>query len=108
MIFQSIHISYPFVDILGDGYSSFTYNQYLLITGTHTVALEGAAADGTTAVPASFDPNLETYAYVPCNEKPRSKDEIYLNAFTNLSSTTPAVTTLFKSLPSVGPWPLDL
>lgn len=96
------------MDVLGDGYSSFTYNKYLFLTSTNTVGLAGVAADGTTPVPASFSPELETYTYVPCEGKEKSKGEIYLNAFNNLSSTVPVITTLYKPQSSIGPYPLNL
>lgn len=57
----------------------------------------------------SLDPGQETYAYVPRTgkAKPKSDGEIYLNAFTNLSSK-PVVETLFKPSPAIAPWPLHL
>ncbi|KUJ22343.1 uncharacterized protein LY89DRAFT_575724 [Mollisia scopiformis] len=91
--FQSIHILYPFVDLLGDGYSSFSWNKYLLISANNTIAIEGAAAGGTIVPPTTFDPDLEAYAFVP-----PSGHEIFLNAYTNLSTTQPAVATNFKNV----------
>jgi hypothetical protein len=100
---------YPFVDVLGDGYSSFNYNEYLLLTSNNTIGLAGAAADGTTPVPATFSPDLEAYAFAPCDDKNKATEgEIYLNAFNNLSTTDPVVTTLYKPQKSLGPWPLHL
>ncbi|CZR50661.1 uncharacterized protein PAC_00535 [Phialocephala subalpina] len=99
--FQSIHILYPFVDLLGDGYSSFTYNKYLLISNG-SQAIAGANASGSIVPPAIFQPDLEAYAFAPS-----STDEIFLSAYTNLSTTQPAVTTAFKLLKQVGPWPVS-
>ncbi|KAF8863394.1 hypothetical protein BDZ45DRAFT_722507 [Acephala macrosclerotiorum] len=99
--FQSVHILYPFVDLLGDGYSSFTYNKYLLISNG-SLAIQGANATGSIVPPATFVPDLDAYAFVP-----GSKDDIFLNAYTNLSTTQPAVTTSFKLLEKVGPWPVS-
>ncbi|KAE8445006.1 hypothetical protein EG329_014012 [Mollisiaceae sp. DMI_Dod_QoI] len=103
--FQSIHILYPFVDLLGDGYSSFTYNKYVLITSTNSAAIAGATAGGTVAPPSTFQPELETYAFVP--RSATSTPEIFLNAYTNLSTTKPAITTTFRPLKKVGPWPVS-
>lgn len=99
---KSIHILYPFVDLLGDGYSSFTYNKYLLISNG-SLAIAGANASGSIVPPAIFQPDLEAYAFAPS-----STDEIFLSAYTNLSTTQPAVTTAFKLLKQVGPWPVSL
>jgi hypothetical protein len=105
-IVQRIEILYPFVDLLNDGYSSFAYNGYLLLSNNNTIAIVGAEADGTIVAPSTFLPDLEAYAYAPTVAT--STGEIYLDAYTNLSSTQPSVTTRFKTLEAVGPWPLNL
>lgn len=91
------------MDFLGDGYSGFTWNKYLLITSTNTIAIEGAIAGGTIVPPSTFTPDLEAYAFAASGH-----GEIYLNAYTNLSTTQPAVATSFKPLREVGPWPVSL
>lgn len=101
---KSVHIFYPFVDLLGDGYSSFVYGKYLILTGTNTVAIGGSEAYGQIAIPATFKPENNSYAF---SHPSRGGQEIYLNAYTNESDSA-VVTTKFKPLPSVGPWPLEL
>ncbi|KFZ18836.1 hypothetical protein V501_00990 [Pseudogymnoascus sp. VKM F-4519 (FW-2642)] len=101
--FQSVHIFYPFVDLLGDGYSSFVYGKYLILTGTNTIAIGGSEAYGQIAIPATFKPENNSYAF---SHPSRGGQEIFLNAYTNESDSA-VVTTKFKPLSSVGPWPLE-
>jgi len=101
--FQKVQIVYPFVDLLGDGYSSFAYEKYLLLTADNLVAVAGVAAYGDIPVPSTFVPNGDAYAYAP-----GSDSEIISNAFTVLNPVTPAVTTQFTAKHSLGPWPLEL
>ncbi|OBT89193.1 hypothetical protein VE02_01667 [Pseudogymnoascus sp. 03VT05] len=100
--FQSVHIFYPFVDLLGDGYSSFVYGKYLILTGTNTAAIGGSEAYGQIAIPATFKPENNSYAFSHSSRR----QEIFLNAYTNESDTA-VVTTKFRPLPSIGPWPLE-
>ncbi|OBT67574.1 hypothetical protein VE03_03833 [Pseudogymnoascus sp. 23342-1-I1] len=100
--FQSVHIFYPFIDLLADNSSSFAYGKYLVLTSTNAAAIAGSQAYGQLAVPASFSPENNAYAF----SSRKRRDEIFLNAYTN-ASTTPVVTTRFTPLPAVGPWPLE-
>lgn len=100
-VIQKIAISYPFVDLLGDGYSSFVYSKYLPVTATNVVAQAGTVAYGTIPIPSEFDPRDEAYAFNS------STKEIYLNAHLPLDKE-PIVTTSFTSTAKIGPWPLNL
>jgi len=104
---QSVHTFFPFVDLIGDGYSSFNYNKYLLLTSTNAIAIAGAAADGTTPVPASFSPSLEAYARSPPHHGV-APGELFFKAYSALETPDPTFTTTFSALPDVGPWPLQL
>ncbi|KFY63313.1 hypothetical protein V496_04027 [Pseudogymnoascus sp. VKM F-4515 (FW-2607)] len=103
--FQSVHIFYPFVDLLGDGYSSFVYGKYLILTGTNTAAIEGSEAYGQIVIPSTFKPENNSYAFSHHHHSPK-KGEVFLNAYSNESDSA-VVKTKFTPLPSVGPWPLD-
>ena len=98
-------IYYPFVDLLGDGYSSFAYSTYILLSSDSVIAQQGAQAYGEIPVPTNFTPSLNAYAFESVGD---DSQEIFLDAYTNLSSTHPAVTTRFKPTWSVGPWPFEL
>lgn len=99
--FQSLHIFYPFVDLLGDGYSSFTYKPYLFVTRTSIVPILASSAYGTSTIPSRFDPPTGAYAY---NE---TSSTTYMNVYTGLFKKQIAVSTNFVEQQSVGPWPFD-
>jgi len=102
--FQKVLIFYPFVDLLGDGYSSFAYEKYILVSSDNLVAQEGAAVYGEIPIPTNFTPSLDAYAFKNVDSKLK---EIFLDAYTNLSYTHPAITTRFKPTRSIAPWPLN-
>lgn len=101
-------IFYPFVDLLGDGYSSFAYEKYILISSDNLVALGGAASYGQIPVPTNFTPSLDAYAFKSADMVDKGSQEIFLDAYTDLSSIHPVVTTKFKPTRGIAPWPLDL
>lgn len=104
---KSIHVFYPFVDLLGDGYSNFVYEKYLVLTASNALAIEGAEAYGQIIIPATFEPANNAYAYWSRSGNGEESDTIFLNAYTNVSNHA-AVATKFKILPSIGPWPFEL
>lgn len=53
--------SFPFLDLLGDGYSSFTWAPAQMISNNVEAAIEGSKAYGTTVTAAAFQPNCEAY-----------------------------------------------
>jgi hypothetical protein len=101
-------IYYPFVDLLGDGYSSFTYSEYILVSSDSVIAQQGSQAYGLKAIPANFTPSLDAYAFQKADLVDEDSQEIFLDAYTNLSTTYPSVTSRFKSTKNIGPWPLEL
>ncbi len=101
-------IYYPFVDLLGDGYSSFAYSNYILLSSDSLIAQEGAASYGQIPIPANFTPTLDAYAFKNADIVDEGSHEIFLDAYTNLSSTEPSVWTRFKPTRSIAPWPLPL
>ena len=59
--FTRSSISFPFVDRLGDGYTSMTYGNQILISSTNVVAILGVVAYGYTVTPATFQPPCDAY-----------------------------------------------
>lgn len=53
--------SFPFLDLLGDGYSSFTWAPAQMISHTNDIAIEGSKTYGTAVSAAAFSPNCEAY-----------------------------------------------
>ncbi|TVY78317.1 hypothetical protein LSUE1_G003884 [Lachnellula suecica] len=88
-------------NLLGDGYSSYTYSKYLLVTSTNLVAIAGVAMYGTIPVPSNFS-SPQAYAFTNGRDK-----DVFLDAYTDLLSKEPSVTTRFKPTTEIAPWPLD-
>ena len=63
--FSSFRISFPFIDLLGDGSSCFAYNSYIYLPPTVPVAITGALAYGEGVLNATFDPPDAPYKSVP-------------------------------------------
>lgn len=93
------------MDLLGDGYSSFSYSKYLPVTSTNLIAQAGAVSYGEIPIPANFSPLDEAYGFENADGENK---EIFLNAYTDLSTTQPSITTKFKPTWDIAPWPLNL
>lgn len=63
--FSRIGFEFPFLDLLGDGYSSFRWAPSQLITGGHEIALQGSRDYGTIVTPAEWDPPCDAYRALP-------------------------------------------
>ncbi|KAH9221514.1 hypothetical protein DL95DRAFT_381793 [Leptodontidium sp. 2 PMI_412] len=105
--FQLFHTMFPFVDLLGDGYSSFTYKKYLLLSATNVIGINATLGYGTIPVPSTFSPNLEAYAHSASGNGMIS-GERYFNAYSALKPPgTPTAAVKFNSIGGVGPWPIS-
>ena len=94
----------PFIDLLHDGYSTFSYNPIIFISN-HPIAIAGSEAyDGGTIV-ATFDPPLDPYAAKPGGER----GEVYFDVF---RSGVPVLNATFflqgGGCGEVGEYPLSL
>jgi hypothetical protein len=58
---QRVGFEFPFLDLMGDGYSSFRWAPAQLISATNDVALEGSRSYGTIVTPAAYDPLCDAY-----------------------------------------------
>ncbi|KAI3391916.1 hypothetical protein diail_6618 [Diaporthe ilicicola] len=63
--FQRFGWSFPFIDLLGDGYSSFTMAPAQMISGDNQMAIDGSRAYGTVVYPAKFEPGCDAYGRLP-------------------------------------------
>jgi hypothetical protein len=81
--FSRASIEFPFVDLLGDGSSSFRYSPALFITASHALAIQGAQVYGTKVYPAVFDPPCNAYEYVSNNVGSAKPGSTYLTAKAN-------------------------
>ena len=90
---QRAGIEFPFVDLLGDGYTSFKWAPSLLMTAGNEAALKGAADYGTNTFPATFEPGCDAYRAIPDSKKPGTT---YFSA-TSLSGSE-SLSTLFSPI----------
>lgn len=58
---QRVGLEFPFLDLLGDGYSSFRWAPAQLITAGHDIAIDGSRAYGTEVTAATFTPQCDAY-----------------------------------------------
>ncbi|KAK4223592.1 hypothetical protein QBC38DRAFT_372841 [Podospora fimiseda] len=63
--FSRVGFEFPFLDLLGDGYSSFRWAPSQLITATNDIALEGSRAYGTIVTSAEYEPTCNAYSALP-------------------------------------------
>ncbi|KAG9005416.1 hypothetical protein FRB94_010895 [Tulasnella sp. JGI-2019a] len=82
--FTSFQITFTFVDLLGDGYSTFRYIPTDLITN-NSLAIARVGLYGTNAIVVDFDPPNDPYAYVPASQGP-APGAIYFKATSTLGA----------------------
>jgi len=63
--FSRVGFEFPFLDLLGDGYSSFRWAPSQLITASHSIAVQGSREYGTVVSPAEWDPPCDAYRALP-------------------------------------------
>ena len=106
-IIQSSQFRFPFIDLLGDGYSTFSYIPTLFISD-NAIAVAGSEAYAETAIASTFDPPHDPYAFVPGDRS----GSVYFDVF-KLNSSGPAVlNTTFRPrrgrYGEIGEYPLSL
>ena len=62
--FSRAGIEFPFLDLLGDGSTSFKWAPTLLMTAGHEIAIKGAQDYGTNTFASAFDPQCDAYRSV--------------------------------------------
>ncbi|KAL8913694.1 MAG: hypothetical protein Q9171_001544 [Xanthocarpia ochracea] len=67
--FSSFRVTFPFIDRLGDGYSSFRYTGYLYLPPSNPLAINGSQEYGFTVLPGYFDPPDAAYKFASRNSK---------------------------------------
>ena len=104
---QFVEFRFPFVDLLGDGYSHFSYMPSVFFS-KHPVAANFAKDLGQEAVVATFQPPDEPYAFVPA-ENAEEAGSYFFNAYVNDQSVL-NITYTSKYVPrsSTNTYPLNL
>lgn len=69
--FSSFRITFPFIDLLGDGYSTFRYTGYIYLPPTNLLAINGSQGYGYTVLPGYFDPPDAPYKFASHNGRNR-------------------------------------
>lgn len=59
---QRVGLEFPFLDLLGDGYSSFRWAPAQLISAVNEIAVDGSRAYGTIVSPAEYEPACNAYS----------------------------------------------
>ncbi|KAI2608202.1 uncharacterized protein GGS25DRAFT_265102 [Hypoxylon fragiforme] len=62
---QRAAFEFPFIDLLGDGHSSFRWAGTSIITALNPSAIEGSEGYGVTVHPGVFDPPCDPYRSLP-------------------------------------------
>ncbi|KAK6833271.1 hypothetical protein PG987_007965 [Apiospora arundinis] len=60
--FSRSGLEFPFLDILGNGYSNFKWAATMMITSTAQAAISGSENLGLTIYPSAFEPACDPYA----------------------------------------------
>ncbi|EJT77428.1 hypothetical protein GGTG_07340 [Gaeumannomyces tritici R3-111a-1] len=63
--FARVSLEFPFIDLLGDGYTSFRWAPEMLLSASNPMAISGSVDYGTKAHPATFDPECDGYKASP-------------------------------------------
>ncbi|KAK7934836.1 hypothetical protein PG985_000331 [Apiospora marii] len=63
--FSRSALEFPFLDILGNGYSNFRWAATMMITSTAQSAISGSQGLGLTIYPSTFEPACDPYAPQP-------------------------------------------
>ena len=101
--FSSLHVSFPFVDLLGDGYSNFRYESYIYLSLLSPIAIIGTEAYNITAVPATFVPGDAAYTQEPWGG-------LSFDAYAGLDQmlgNPPSASVLLQETNSISPLPLS-
>ncbi|KAL8926698.1 MAG: hypothetical protein Q9208_002772 [Pyrenodesmia sp. 3 TL-2023] len=107
--FSSIRFTFPFLDLLGDGYSNFRYIGYIYLPPDNVLVINGTEAYGSTVLPAFFDPPDAPYKYTKNNKF--ISFAVYANSSISShhhrqKSNHLVASTRFRDTPNISPVPL--
>ncbi|KAL8805683.1 MAG: hypothetical protein Q9182_001827 [Xanthomendoza sp. 2 TL-2023] len=103
--FSAFRATFPFIDLLGDGYSSFRYTGFIYLPPNNPVAIKGSEDYGYTVLPGYFDPHDAPYRFAS-----RKRKDTLSAVYTITNSTNRARlsgSTKFHPSPSFGHIPLS-
>ncbi|KAG8879271.1 hypothetical protein FRB97_001801 [Tulasnella sp. 331] len=103
--FVDFLIGFPFIDLLGDGYSTFTWTPSSFMA-VDVVSIAGTELYGINVTTAIFDPPNDQYAFVPASENP-TPGAIYFTATSLLGSTLVSAVYAPMASGGIGQYPLS-
>jgi hypothetical protein len=100
---QRAGFEFPFLDLLGDGYSSFRWHPEQMIEAANNDAVVGSQAYGTKVYPSVFTPGCDAYAPLP-------QGGTYFNGTGSDGSCSKYISLEFDRAPysEAFPWSLNL
>jgi len=98
---QRVGFEFPFLDLTGDGYSSFRWAPAQLISASNNIALEGSRAYGTIVSPAEYEPVCDAYQRLP-------NGATYFKGYSLSSPEFVELEMARLATPSLTPYPLEL
>ncbi|KAI1214553.1 uncharacterized protein F4807DRAFT_1604 [Annulohypoxylon truncatum] len=104
--FSRASLEFPFVDIFGDGRSSFRWASTFLISSSNALAIQGAEGYGVTVHPSTFDPPCDAYAALP-NGATYAHSQAAPNPNPGSNSAAKFMSIVAKPSPNRVPYPLD-
>lgn len=107
--FSSLRLTFPFIDLLGDGYSNFRYTGYIYLPASNPTVITGSEAYGDIAIPAFFDP--PDAPYKSTHDRKRISFAVYAGNSTSSGhihgpQEQLVASTLFCDIPHISPAPL--
>ena len=107
MHLQSAQFRFPFIDLLSDGYSTFSYIPTLFISN-NPLAIAGTQAYAEYPIVSTFNPPHDPYASVPSD----TDGNIYFDVFRVNTSGPAVLNTTYRPHPGrfgeIGDYPLSL
>ena len=98
---QRVGFEFPFLDLLGDGFSSFKWAPEQMITASNADAISGSREYGTVVYPSTFEPECNAYA------RDRNGDTTYFRAQSELAHIALSYTALPPTSCGKGAIPID-
>ncbi|KAK4157177.1 hypothetical protein C8A00DRAFT_40404 [Chaetomidium leptoderma] len=100
--FSRVGFEFPFLDLAGDGYSSFRWAPAQLISATNDVALEGSRDYGTIVSAAEYEPPCDAYRQLANGATYFKGSSLTSPDFVELEMTR------LPPHPTLNPYPLEL
>ncbi|KAK8040777.1 hypothetical protein PG994_013784 [Apiospora phragmitis] len=99
--FSRSALEFPFLDILGNGYSNFRWAATMMITSTALAAITGSEGLGLAIYPSAFEPACDPYTPLP-----DGSTYMHSESITPSGADAKFMTVQTQASPEVVPYPL--